>query len=152
MHAPRIWQAVVLLAVVSHVTSAKEAPPRKVEKPVAKSIAVLDNKTGNLVVNYVVYKSVTEVRTIKKGNKEFEVRFKRKVQETRTMIIAKGGFQVFDAKGVKLAPMALQQLLKTKKVILVTGNGMKPTEQIKKLDGNTLLVVKLSNKPPPKKD
>ena len=140
-----------MLAVVSHVSSAKEPPPRKVEKPVSKTTASLD-KSGNLLVNYVVYKSVTEVRRIKKGNKEFEVRFKRKVLETRTMIIAKGGFQVFDAKGVKLAPMALQQFLKTKKVILVTGNGMKPTEQIKKLDGNTLLVVKLSNKPPPKKD
>ncbi len=152
MRTPRVFQAFVLLAVVSHMTSAKEPPPRKVEKPaVTISTAVLD-KSGNLLVNYMVYKSVTTVRIVKKGDREIKERVIRTVPETRTMIIAKGRFQVFDAKGMKVASMALQQLLKTKKVILVTGNGMKPTEQIKKLDGNTLLVVKLSNKPPPKKD
>ena len=151
MRAPRIWQAIVLLVVVSHMSSAKEPPRRQVKKPVTISTAVLD-KSGNLLVNYVVYKSVTEVRIVKKGDRKIEERVIRTVLETRTMIIAKGRFQVFDAKGMKVAPMALQQLLKVKKVLLVTGDGTKPTEQIKKLDGNTLLVVKLSNKPPPKKD
>ena len=151
MRAPRVWQAVVLLVVVSHMSFAKEPPRHQVKKPVTISTAVLD-KSGNLLVNYVVYKSVTAVRIVKKGDREIKEKVIRTVPETRTMIIAKGRFQVFDAKGMKLAPMALQQLLKTKKVLLVTGDGTKPTEQIKKLDGNTLLVVKFSNKRPPKKD
>jgi len=52
MRAPRVFQAIVLLAVVSHMTSAKEPPPRKVEKPVSKTTATLD-KSGNLLVNYL---------------------------------------------------------------------------------------------------
>ena len=72
----------------------------------------------------------------------------KKVPVLRKRVLIKSAFRVFDDEGKPVIGMALQQLLKTKRILLVRTDAKKPTpEQLMKLGGDTLLVFERLKKP-----
>ena len=120
------------------------APAKKkavAKRPLDRTQVVLD-KNGNLVVRYTVAVPVLEERIVRVGDEDKRVTATRIVTELRERTIAKGAFQVFDARGKVVGNMALAQLLEKKReVFFVRGGKLPDAEQLKSLDKDALIVV-----------
>ena len=138
------------LAIASNSGAAEERLA-----PVKKSKATAD-EAGNLEVEEIFYVPVAIRLSVSIGNAQnaqnkMVIEVKKKPLLIKRFL-AKGAFRVFDAKGRPVGSMAMQQFLKTKRILLIRSNAMKPTaEQLKKLGDDSLLVFErvkiLANKP-----
>ena len=135
------------LAIASNSGAAEERLA-----PVKKSKATAD-EAGNLEVEEIFYVPVAIRLSVHIGNEMNKVAIEVKKKPLLIKrFLAKGAFRVFDAKGRPVGSMAMQQFLKTKRILLIRSNATKPTaEQLKELGDNSLLVfervAKLANKP-----
>lgn len=120
--------ALLLFCRLPFPVMAKVPPP----PPSATSIKV--SPKGALEVQYIVYVPVLERRVIERDGKRIEETVTRVVPQTRTLLVPKSRFRVFDNTGHELAPMELTQKLGKPVKAHVDHAGKSPTmEQLKKI-------------------
>jgi hypothetical protein len=139
---------IVFACLTNTLAVAKEPPPpRELKQPLNQAKL---NETGDLELQYTAYVAVEEVRVVERDGKSAKVSVTRLTPETRVRVIAKDKFDVFDRTGRKLAPMELQQRLKTQVGVHVDKRGNVPTDQqLKQLSMNEywVMIKKPKSKP-----
>lgn len=138
---PTVLILVIALAcLTSTFAVAKEPPPpRALKQPLNQAKL---SKTGDLELQYTAYVAVEEVRVVERDGMPAKVSVTRLIPETRVRVIAKYKFDVFDRTGRKLAPMELQQRLKTQVGVHVDKGGKEPTDrELKQLSMNEYWIV-----------
>jgi hypothetical protein len=146
---PTVLILVLALACLTDAfVDAKEPPPPRPQKQPLNQAKL--NKTGDLELQYTAYAAVEEVRVVVKDGKPAKVSVTRMTPEARVRVIARDKFDVFDRTGRKLAPMELQQRLKTQVGVHVDKRGKVPTDrELKQLSTNEywVMIKKPKSKP-----
>ena len=112
----------------------------RVGKALEKSRTQLD-KFGNLIVEYTVKVPVVEKRVKVIDGKEVPVTVIKNVFETRTRLLAKGTYRIFNSSGDPIKADAFAKLLKDKRPVYIVRDKLPDAKQLKRLGKDAVIVV-----------